>query len=1298
MANTEIIDKLVSEKALDDLGKLNVELAKSYDEWERLLPKIQAATTEFDRFDKSANELYKAIGMLNKLEAENAALSKKVSDLHREKGKIEQEVLDTEVRRGKVVQEGIKAEVQKKDAVEASIAAQKEGTRQIEQQEKATQSATDTLKRFISETKALSEIDSSKVVGEYSKGMLSHGNALQALTQQLERATGLQRGLTDEFKNGNVTEQQYNDAMTQLLLKQSEFRQSIESLTVAYDKNREAKSGVYAFSGEAFAGLSDGVKQQAVALADTNIALNDVRAAMKELDKQYKDGEVTVDAYTQKRAQLKNAESELSKAIKTQSRELQLNREIANAAEGSYDSLSAKYSLMKMEINALGEAESKDAERKRELEREAKALYERMNELQTATGKHQLTVGDYEIAARSLKGELGRLSEEMAAMILNGKKGSEAYNQMAKKAADLKKAISEADKEVNKISKSTKENENIFKKFTGVANQYWAAILVGYKAFEKALSGYKDIMMSNIGTGREFQATMDGLSNSLGYLKTAIATMDFSNLIAGLTNAYTVGKEASRELAELFERRNSFSILSKESYAEIEEMKVNMRDANVPLEERIALGYTIEKGIEKIKEMELNIAKQELAANIKLLQSQTNLTEGEMEYYIDKYEHNRDIILQTQKIIDLEKKRDEEIAKVRAEGGGTAGSASEAQKEAEKIRKAYAPKIEAAKSNFEVSEAYNMRKRYESAGTDFITNYVKSQELLSSIRQAESRETKMIIRTRSGYEQQLTREQAQEQKKRADEQMRVQRELLKNAGESKALEYKESADHNEMLYKDTTLSYEKRLEALRAWTDDEIAIIEEKSKREQEQVDLTEKNEILAEDQKRLIRKKAAYEIVKLEAERAEKIRDLNAEEADRAFKDIQENISRESAAMDAAMQDELVKRARQYEEEIKQHANSEQQRKKITEQYAKDRAEIVRKYSMDALNFEIEQLKKALEITNLTEKEKADILKEIEKLRAEAIKRMAEYEVNQTEDKIEKILTLEQKLKKFLEDERTKAVMKTWEVTLDTMNMYYDEQLNRIDELEKREKEYWDEKLKMIDVNVEVGLMSEKTADAKRRIIEEDQAKREKELEQQRKDMQKKQSVWQKSNAMIQAAINTALAVTSAIATPPAPLGIALAAIVGAMGAAQIAMIASQTVPSYARGTKDHAGGPAIVGDGGRSEMVVLPSGGIWKTPATDTFAYLPKGAEVLPDFRTAFADMFSRPYVPCYDDHRVDTGHSPYVQPHDDVLRRNTKEMNVQLNAIDRSIRAIRANSVYNDKRAMLAYRFNKISRHGS
>jgi hypothetical protein len=1282
MANTEIIDKLVSEKALEDLKGLNTELARSYDEWERLLPKIQLATTEFDRLEKSTNELYGAIGMLNRLESENAALSKRVSDLHHQREKIEREVLNTEVQRQKMTQEGIKTEVQKRDSIAASIAAQKEGTRQMEEQTKATQGATDMLRRFIDETKALSEVDSSKVVGEYGKGALSYGNALQALTQQLDRTIGLQRGLTDEFKNGHVTEQQYNDAMTQLLLKQSEFKQSVELLTEAYNKNRDAKSGVYAFSGDAFAGLSDSAKLQAKSLVEMSAELNSVRTALKELDKQYRDGDVTIETYAEKKAQLKNAESDLSKAIKMQSRELQLNKEIANAAEGSYDSLSAKYSLMKMEINALGEAEAKDVERKRELEAAAKVLYERMNELQRATGKSQLQVGDYEIAAKSLKGELGRLNENLAVMILNGQKGSEAYNQMAKKAADLKKAISEADKEVNRISKSTKENENIFKRFTGVVNQYWAAILAGYKSFEKALSGYKDIMMSNIGTGREFQSAMDGLSNSLGYLKTSIATMDFSNLVNGLTNAYTVGKEVSLVLAELFERRNSFTLISKEEFAEIEELKIQMRDANTPLEERIKLGYEIEERTRAIGEMEKDIINQEIDGYKKLVKSQTDMTDAEVEYYIVYYENNRKQIKNAQELIDAEKELQKEQAARMTSNRSYAPMSSSTGKESEK-EKSLKIQVELLRQSVNFSqEAYDTQKKYVDASKGFVDNYVKAEGKIRDNEKATSAALKMTIRARSGYEQQLTQKQEQELKKRMEE----QNKYLKRTGALEQLEYKKSADYNEMLYKDTKLSYEKRGDALRAWIDDEIAIIETKSEWEQKQEGLTA-------EQKELIREKGLYEIYRLEMKYGEETKKLQEDRVKDELKRTNEAIAVRGEQINRAMNDELLLADKVYGEQIKLNINSEEEREKITRDYQKHRLEIIRMYNQRAFDEEVKMLEKSVESTDLGENEKRKIREHILKLQKENAKEVTDYEIQMTEYKIEEMETVEERFNKFMNDKRTQAVKGVWDQALELANSYYDNELSRIDELEKREREYWDGKLKAIDENVEAGLMSEETADAKRRIIEEDQAKREKELEQQRKDMQKRQAVWQKSNAMIQAAINTALAVTSAIATPPAPLGIALAAIVGAMGAAQIAMIASQSVPSYKEGTEGHPGGWARVGDGGRSEMVVLPSGGIWKTPATDTYTYLPKGTEVLPDFQAAFADMFSRPHVPYYDDNR-----GGFVFQHDDVLRKNTKEMNARLSAIDRSIRAIRANSVYNDRRAMMAYRFNKISRHGS
>ena len=101
---------------------------------------------------------------------------------------------------------------------------------------------------------------------------------------------------------------------------------------------------------------------------------------------------------------------------------------------------------------------------------------------------------------------------------------------------------------------------------------------------------------------------------------------------------------------------------------------------------------------------------------------------------------------------------------------------------------------------------------------------------------------------------------------------------------------------------------------------------------------------------------------------------------------------------------------------------------------------------------------------------------------------------------------------------------------------------------------------------------------------------------------LQEKQAKWNKANSIIQAGIFTALAITEALPN------LVLAALVGAMGAAQVALIAAQPIPKYAKGTKDHPGGLAIVGDGGKKEGIVT-NNGLFITPDKPTFGR-PSGA----------------------------------------------------------------------------------------
>jgi len=95
--------------------------------------------------------------------------------------------------------------------------------------------------------------------------------------------------------------------------------------------------------------------------------------------------------------------------------------------------------------------------------------------------------------------------------------------------------------------------------------------------------------------------------------------------------------------------------------------------------------------------------------------------------------------------------------------------------------------------------------------------------------------------------------------------------------------------------------------------------------------------------------------------------------------------------------------------------------------------------------------------------------------------------------------------------------------------------------------------------------------------------------LQAKRKELQKQQFENQKVASIIQATINTAVGVTSALVVPP-PAGPILAAIVGALGAAQIAVISSQPTPEFKTGgfTPRDASDDKLVGGVHANEYVL--------------------------------------------------------------------------------------------------------------
>ncbi len=147
-----------------------------------------------------------------------------------------------------------------------------------------------------------------------------------------------------------------------------------------------------------------------------------------KLEKAYRDLEFAESETAKKLAELKAITHEQNEINK-------LTVKLNKSAEGSYNKLSAQYSLNKIYLNSLTQEERENTEEGRKLVEQTKAIYEEMKRLQEATGKHQLNVGNYTEASDAIIAYGDRLKESLGlnnafgnSILALGKGGEEAKN------------------------------------------------------------------------------------------------------------------------------------------------------------------------------------------------------------------------------------------------------------------------------------------------------------------------------------------------------------------------------------------------------------------------------------------------------------------------------------------------------------------------------------------------------------------------------------------------------------------------------------------------------------------------------------------------------------------------------------------------------------------------------------------------------------------------------------------------------------------------------------------------------
>lgn len=243
-----------------------------------------------------------------------------------------------------------------------------------------------------------------------------------------------------------------------------------------------------------------------------------------------------------------------------------------------------------------------------------------------------------------------------------------------------------------------------------------------------------------------------------------------------------------------------------------------------------------------------------------------------------------------------------------------------------------------------------------------------------------------------------------------------------------------------------------------------------------------------------------------------------------------------------------------------------------------------------------------------------------------------------------------------------------------------FDARIEQIEEEKEKNEEAGEEEKERIESLVESGVITKEEGEAKKRAADQATADKNKELEKQKAELEQKQAKWQKANSIVQTTIATSLAIMQAFAQAGPIAGPILAAVIAAMGAAQVAIIASQPIPKYAKGTKDHPGGLAIVGDGGRQEVIETDNGA-YITPSVPTLVDIPKRARVIPnlvDYRKmslhSDALMLDR-------QRRSNDGDPVIVNVNNDYrrLERNTEATNEGIAKLNRTFRKMAKASEY-------------------
>lgn len=301
-------------------------------------------------------------------------------------------------------------------------------------------------------------------------------------------------------------------------------------------------------------------------------------------------------------------------------------------------------------------------------------------------------------------------------------------------------------------------------------------------------------------------------------------------------------------------------------------------------------------------------------------------------------------------------------------------------------------------------------------------------------------------------------------------------------------------------------------------------------------------------------------------------------------------------------------------------------------EELSQKEKEINDKYDKIALDAEIKHQLALLVIRKAAGLDVDAQLKALQELKDQADKKEIEN-AKATSDKLienkEKEKEKKLALEKELAEKKKELIQETEETLFSLVQSGIDREIQSLDERKRLLDEDTAKRINSINL---LGL-TEVERVRQVAIVEKNAMFQTEQIERRKRELAAQKAKFEKAQSIAAIIQSTSQAIMAALGSKPwTPANIALAAVVGSIGALQLARAVATPIPKFktGKGKDNKYEGPAIVNDGGKREPILREDGTIEYPKAMNTLTYLAKNDMVFPDINSLVDAIHNRDLKP--------------------------------------------------------------------